>query len=399
MLPFLPGLAASRHHLNNTQRITLASFLAYFIMAGMLSPIGIVSGPMAEYFNEPVTEITAGFGWLTFGILAGAVAALAVLDRIRLGVLMVALYAAIALLLVSLGLHDRLALARIALGAVGTCCGLGLAGAALTISRTYESARRASMLVITDSSFSIGGFACSLIAAMLLARQVHWSGVYQFVALVAAAVTALALASRFPRAPGEISRAAAEPAGHWPAAVWLCILALFLYTLGQSSILLWIPNYATSVLDIAPGQAGRIVSRYWAGMFVAQLFVSWWVVRAGVRRILWLAAGGCTLASMPMWLLSSAGGLEWMALAWGFLNLALLKIVLSFGTQLVPVPTARLVSALLLGATLGTAVSPWLTSRVVEAAGNFRVLQFGTASFAIMSALLLLAVRLQRANR
>jgi len=385
--------------LNNTQRITLASFLAYFIMAGMLSPIGIVSGPMAEHFGEPVTAITAGFGWLTFGILVGAILALIVLDWFRLGTLMVALYATIALLLVSLGLHDHLTLARLALGGVGICCGLGLAGAALTISRTYESARRASMLVITDSSFSIGGFICSLIASMLVARTFHWSGVYQFVALLAAAVTALALVSRFPQATADGGPDGGEQGGAWPAGVWLCIVSLFLYTLGQSSILLWIPNYASTVLDVAPEQAGRIVSRYWAGMFVAQLFVSWWVVRVGVRRILLLAAGGCTLASMPMWLLADIGSLEVMALAWGFLNLALLKVVLSFGTQLVARPTARLVSGLLFGATLGTAVSPWLTSRVVEAAGNFRVLQFGTASFITMTILLLLAARLHRAGR
>ena len=385
--------------MNNKQRITLASFLAYFIMAGMLSPIGIVSGPMAQHFGEPVTAITAGFGWLTFGILVGAILALVVLDWFRLGTLMVALYASIALLLVSLGLHDRLLLARLALGGVGVCCGLGLAGAALTISRTYDSTRRASMLVITDSSFSIGGFICSLIASMLVARAFHWSGVYQFVALLAAAVTALALVSRFPQAQGDDTPGRAGQGGVWPTAVWLCIVSLFLYTLGQSSILLWIPNYASTVLDVSPDQAGRIVSRFWAGMFVAQLFVSWWVVRVGVRRILWLAAGGCTLASMPMWLLGDIDRLELAALAWGFLNLALLKVVLSFGTQLVAVPTARLVSALLLGATLGTAVSPWLTSRVVEAAGNFRVLQFGTASFTMMTILLLLAMRLRRANR
>ena len=392
-------IADRDHNLNNTQRITLASFLAYFIMAAMLSPIGIISGPMAEYFDEPVTAITAGFSWLTVGILVGAIAALFVLEWFRLKTLMLCLYACIVACLVSLTLHDQLALIRFALGCIGVCCGLGLAGAALTISRTYSAERRASMLVITDSSFSIGGFACSLVAAYLVAQGFHWSGVYQFVAVVAAIVMMLAATSGFPATyavsgPGDDSGTT-----RWPAGVWLCLVALLLYTLGQSAILLWIPNYAGTALGAAADEAGLIVSRFWSGMFLAQLLVSWWVTRVGVRRVLWLAAGGCTLMSIPMWMLCDVGRLQLMAFAWGFSNLALLKVVLSFGTQLVPVPTARLVSGLLLGATCGTAVSPWLTSQVVELGDNHRVLQFGTACFVTMSLLLLAATRLHRAHR
>ena len=58
--------------LNNKKRTTLASFLACFVMSGMLAPIGIISGPMSESFAQPVTEITARFGWLAFGILGRA---------------------------------------------------------------------------------------------------------------------------------------------------------------------------------------------------------------------------------------------------------------------------------------------------------------------------------------
>ena len=67
--------------------------------------------------------------------------------------------------------------------------------------------------------------------------------------------------------------------------------------------------------------------------------------------------------------------------------------MLSFATQLVRVPTPRLVSSLLLGATLGTAVSPWVTSRIVEATSNYTILQFSTACYALLAVLLLIALR------
>ena len=62
--------------MNNRQRITLIAFLAYFVLSGMLAPIGIVSRPMAEFYGRPVADITSQFSWLTGGNFIGAVLAL-----------------------------------------------------------------------------------------------------------------------------------------------------------------------------------------------------------------------------------------------------------------------------------------------------------------------------------
>lgn len=367
-------------------------------MSGMLSPIGIISGPMADYFGRPITEITAGFSWLTLGILAGAVIALVVFDWLKLKRIMMALYGLITISLLSLTQHDDLSLALIALGLVGVCCGVGLAGAALTISRTYEAERRASMLVITDSSFSVAGIICSMAATFLIAREFHWAGTYQIVALVAVIIIALAAKSTFP-ATQTSAAAIAHKAAPWPLAVWLCVGALFLYTLGQYSILLWMPNYAETALGVPRAQSGQIVSQFWMGMFAAQLFVSWFVLKVGVRRIVLVSASGCTLFSAAMWMLVDIDTLLIMATVWGFANLALLKVVLSFTTQMVTVPSARLVAGILLGATMGTALSPWVTSQVVLVSDNYTVLLFGTGCFAVMTGLLVAATRLYQPNR
>jgi TsgA-like MFS transporter len=61
---------------------------------------------------------------------------------------------------------------------------------------------------------------------------------------------------------------------------------------------------------------------------------------------------------------------------------------------MVSVPSPRLVAGLLLGATTGTAVSPWLTSQVVVKSDNYAVLLFGTGCFAVMTGLLIVATRL-----
>jgi len=100
-----------------------------------------------------------------------------------------------------------------------------------------------------------------------------------------------------------------------------------------------------------------------------------------------------------MWIFVDIYTLLIMATVWGFANLALLKVVLSFTTQMVTVPTARLVAGILLGATLGTALSPWVTSQVVVISNNYVVLLFGTGCFAVMTGLLVVAIRLYQPDR
>jgi TsgA-like MFS transporter len=360
-------------------------------MSGMLAPMGILSGPMAAYFAQPVTEITTRFSWLTMGILVGAIIALVIFDWIRLKNLMLVVYSVIFASLVSLSFLEDLTYIGFALGLVGISCGIGLPGAALIISKMYQTKQRASMLVITDGCFSIAGIFCSWFAIFLLAREYHWSGVYQFVAAVAAIIIALSAVSTFPETSTDETDT--QKSVSWPVGVWLCLFALFLYTLGQWSILLWLPNYVETSLSVPRDQAGQLVSQFWTGMFAAQLFVAWWVMKIGVRRLAVIAATTTTLLSVPIWLYREIDGLIILATIMGFANLGLLKIVLSFATQMVRIPTARLVSSLLLGATMGTAIAPWVTSQIVTATNNHFILQFGTGCYLVMSVLLLLASR------
>ena len=363
-------------------------------MSGMLAPMGIISGAMSEHFGQPVTEITARFGWLTIGILIGAITALFIFDWIRLRKLLIMVYGIILTCLVSLIFLTNMTQIGVAIGLVGISCGIGLPGAALVISRTYETEVRASMLVITDGSFSVAGIVCSWIAIFLIAQEYHWSGVYQFVALITVLIVILSSMSTFPATDAE-DHETSEPE-KWPLPVWLCIVGLFLYTLGQWAFLLWLPNYAETELGATREQAGQLVSQFWAGMFAAQIFVAWWVLKIGVRRLVLIAAVSTSLFSIPLWLHGDIDVLIILATVWGFANLGLLKVVLSFATQMLRRPTARLVSSLLLGATIGTGISPWVTSQIVTATNTHFVLQFGTACYVALTILLLSARRLYR---
>jgi TsgA-like MFS transporter len=158
--------------------------------------------------------------------------------------------------------------------------------------------------------------------------------------------------------------------------------------------LLWLPTYAETELGATRELAGLLASQFWTGMFAAQIFVAWWVLKVGVRRLVLIVGVTTSLFSIPLWANDNIENLFYLAALWGFANLSLLKIVLSFATQILRQPTARLVSSLLLGATIGTAISPWITSKIVTATSTHFVLQFGTACYVALAVLLLIASRM-----
>jgi TsgA-like MFS transporter len=394
----------------NRVSVTLACFLAYCVMSGMLAPIGVVLPPLAEQLGIPVPAAGALFSWLTVGILVGSGLALVVFDLLSLRAAMLLIYIAIAGSLLLLRFSESAWLLRLALGVVGAGCGIGLAGAASGIALLFEGERRASMLVVTDGFFSGAGAACSAVAVLFVAAGLHWASSYLLVGGVAVIIVLLAATAHFPTS--EAARVAPvdgeedveesgkgglpAPVPRWPAPVWLCIAALFLYTLGQNSMLWWLPSHLEGTLPMSREAAGSVVSRYWTGMFCGQLLVAWWVLHLGARRMLLASIFGTLLGSLPLWTVTVPTWLPWLAFAWGLANFGLLKVTIAFASEAVPLPTPRLIAALLFGATLGTAVSPVVTSAVVAAGDELTVLRFSSLCYLFLAGLVLLARRLAR---
>ena len=171
--------------MSNLIRVTLISFLAYAVMSGMLAQIGILIGPISQHFGEETTIVSNQFSWLTVGILVGSVISLFIFDYVRIKTLNLLVFTAITLAIVGFYAVDLYWVNSILLGIIGTGCGIALPAAAIVISRVYTPARRATMLVITDASFSLSGTFCTALVVVYLANGLHWSSGYSTVAALA----------------------------------------------------------------------------------------------------------------------------------------------------------------------------------------------------------------------
>ena len=154
--------------MSNLIRVTLISFLAYAVMSGMLAQIGILIGPISQHFGKETTIVSNQFSWLTVGILVGSVISLFIFDHVKIKTLNLLVFTAIILAIVGFYTVDLYWVNSILLGIIGTGCGIALPAAAIVISRVYTPERRATMLVITDASFSLSGTFCTALVVVYL---------------------------------------------------------------------------------------------------------------------------------------------------------------------------------------------------------------------------------------
>ena len=375
----------------NLIRITLTSFLAYAVMSGMLAQIGILISPISDHFDKAPTEVSNQFSWLTLGILVGSVISLFIFDYVKIKTLNLLVFAIIAISISGFYLIDIYSANSILFGVIGAGCGIALPAAAIVISRVYTPERRATMLVITDASFSLSGTLCTALVVIYLAQGYHWSFGYSTVAIIALITFGITLVSTYPEVLQEERQNIGQELSSWPKGVYLCMLALLVYLVGQNFILIWLPSYAQAAIGMEASAAGGLISNFWAGMLAGQLIAAAILIKASTRSITLLAAILAAFATTPLWLLESVEYLPYLSFIWGFVTSGLLKLILSLATEMVSVPSPRLVSVLLMAATTGTAISPGVSSMLVEATAPVTALQVGSGCFFLVIFLVLLA--------
>lgn len=356
--------------------LALACFLAYAIVSGMLTQIGVVSGPMAAHFDVPLTAAGARLGFLGTGILFGTLASLVVFETLSLRQAFLLCYATAALALVAGAAADRFELLPWSFLVAGAGAGLGLCAAAVCLSLLFEARHRATALLVTDLCFALTGTLMPLLAATLIGGGARWDASYLVVAGSAGLVFLLALGVRFPPTAREASITLTDDRP--PPAAWLCGGALFLFLLGQASLQLWLPTWLETRFASDLDGGANAVSRYWTGMALGQATLVVLLRFAPLRSWLVGTLALSVLASAAVWLAPDAGTVALAMLGLGLVNAGVLKLTIAGAAELVRHPQ-RVVSALLAASALGTALGPFLSSTLVEASVPIRALQLTTA--------------------
>ncbi len=383
----------------NHIRITLSSFLAYFVMSSVITPLGMVTQPIAEHYGTTVTTATAMFSYLTTGILGGTFLAMFVYAVLSLRA--VTLLASVILIasMLSAWLIDLFSLLPVLLALIGATSGLLLSAAIVVLTHAYSERSRAPALLVTDSFYSGAGVISGWTSGWLIERGYHWGSTYALAIIATGLLMVIALLSSYPSGRSETPKSGTGYSrGRWPPGVFVVAAALFVYILSFVFIYSWVPNYAAEAMQSSPEQGGTLVSRFFLGLFVGQVAMFALVFRIDIR---WLISGTACLAALAscgLWLAGDYKGLLFWMFALGFLSGGLLKTLITYGTMMVSNPSPRLVSFFIFSPAFGTSLGPAVSALIVDAWGIRAILIALTAGYAIMAALVLGAVVLKSSS-
>ena len=391
-------------------RLTLIAFLSYMIMSGLLTQAGVILNAIAAQLDMSAARTVSIFSWLTGGALIGTLLSMYLYTRFSVRRLLITTYSVLLLLGLALPFLTGAGystLAAVFLG-LGVCCGCGLSGGAVIISRIYRAQRRASAFIATDCAFSAAGFIFPTLAGWLLVKELDWTLSYLAVASLAIVILLLAATTAFPDPHQAASTAGNDiPAPERETALMqfkriltprvVCFaIGVCLYLIAQTTFLTWAPNYLMAYFDAQPEVAGQVVSNYW-GFSIFGLLTSVVLVNFIPTRIMLLVVSGIAIACTTAFLLiESVETFLTLGLAFGLLTTCIYKIAISVGTQQIADSPPMLVTLMLFSGSIGSTLAPVVSGLVVDSSDEKGALMLALAGFVTMLVLFISAMLLER---
>ena len=391
-------------------RLTLIAFLSYMIMSGLLTQAGVILNAIAAQLDMSAARTVSIFSWLTGGALIGTLLSMYLYTRFSVRRLLITTYSVLLLLGLALPFLTGAGystLAAVFLG-LGVCCGCGLSGGAVIISRIYRAQRRASAFIATDCAFSAAGFIFPTLAGWLLVKELDWTLSYLAVASLAVIILILAATSAFPEPHRSTSTSGNdEPAPERETALMqfkriftprvVCFaIGVCLYLIAQTTFLTWATNYLMAYFDAQPEVAGQVVSNYW-GFSIFGLLTSVVLVNFIPTRIMLLVVSGIAIACTTAFLLiESVETFLTLGLAFGLLTTCIYKIAISVGTQQIADSPPMLVTLMLFSGSIGSTLAPVVSGLVVDSSDEKGALMLALAGFVTMLVLFISAMLLER---
>ncbi|CAI2492158.1 MFS transporter TsgA [Serratia liquefaciens] len=365
------------------------SFMTYMVMAGLLTQIGIVIKPMSVYLGIGITDAAAMFSYLTGGTLLGTFISMAVYSRFEIRHILRITYAIFLIVLAALVFLDVRNPFVVSgyLFILGTCCGTGLSGGAVLISKVFNENKRASAFIATDCAFSASGFIFPSMATMIVAANMQWTTAYGLAGVIAALVFISTFVLRYPKEDLAESRDGDANANNrgfnfreiMTPRVVLMGFALCVYLFAQSTFLTWSPSYLQQAFGLSAAQSGAAVGNYWGPSVFGLITAAVLVNRIPARKMLVAVSLIAIVLTFYLSMTPSPKVFLTLTLGFGFLTSCVYKLGISVGSQQVKNSPAVLVTFLLTCGTVGSTVSPALSAAIVE--------RFGVASAMLMTAL------------
>jgi FHS family glucose/mannose:H+ symporter-like MFS transporter len=263
----------------------------FLLIGALLAIYGPILGPLSRRFDVALPTAGLVVSAHFCGALVGAVAAMAVIERVPARLAMTASLGLLALGCAGVAAAPSWALLLAAVGVVG----VGFGGLDLGLNQLLtHSGRSPARLNLLNAQFGIGAVAGPLLVAV--AGEGSWRGLY---AAAAGVAVVLGLGMRglsgrlgAPAAPAAAAGRASRSG--WSPLVALFVVAFVLYVGAEVGVGGWMPTHLEQI-GYGSAAAATLTSGFWCALAVGRLLVAPVAVRVPARVIVLAAISAASL--------------------------------------------------------------------------------------------------------
>lgn len=352
--------------MTNNIRLTVICLLANIIAAGFVVPMGILSGPIANEFNVELTSITKQFSLLTGSYFIGSLVAFFILDYVTTRLALILYSLIIVTSAVILYFFNSPVMFPIIISIIGLTAGITLCVAGTIISKIWSSKRQQVVFLSQDAAFSFGGAVFPIVIVALLFRNYHWTIGYLLVASLALIVLFLTLSSKFDFEQGQKHAKKTESTTEWNFRIIIIGICMFMSFIGKYIVMIWLPTYMETTLSATATESGEVISRIFACGLIGALIGTVVVSRIKLSQFIGLMIFIGFVSSVYFTSAQTIGMIKLTATAFGLVTAVLWNAFAAYAISFVETPTHKHVSYIFFCGGLATAVTPFLSSLVVD---------------------------------
>ncbi|XBC43273.1 MAG: MFS transporter TsgA [Buchnera aphidicola (Meitanaphis flavogallis)] len=348
----------------NVFGLTCISFCSYALTGALIIVTGIILGNVSEYFKVSITSMSNTFTFLNAGVLIAIFLNSWLMSTITLKKQLIIGFILMIIAIWILIFHHTLTLFSLSIFIFGIVSGVTMSIGTFLITHLYAGNNRASILLLTDSCFSMSGIIFPIISTLLISNHITWYWIYPVIGILYIIIFILTINLKFPILNPEIKKY--PKIEKWNISICYLSISALLYILGQLSFISWIPEYVIKSIHLNITQAGTLVSNFWMSYMIGMWTFSFILKYFDLKNIIIYLTGITTLLICIFNNIQSYILLKCVIVLIGFVSSAIYTIIITLASQQTKTPSPKIINFILTSGTIGTLLTFVVTGPVVQ---------------------------------
>lgn len=327
-------------------------------------------GNISNYFHLSISQMSNIFTFLNAGILVSIFINSWLIEIISLKKQLIFSFILTIIAVIGIVLCNSIFLFSINMFILGLVSGITMSIGTFIITHLYSGSKRGSLLLLTDSFFSMSGMIFPIVTAYLLEKKIIWYWSYICIGAIYLLIFLLTINSSFEKFKTN-TKNSKETKEKWNFNVFLLSISALLYILGQLGFISWVPQYATEIMNIDIKKTGSLVSGFWMSYMLGMWFFSFIIKFFNLYRMFIFLTSMSTILMYCFIKSENFLNQQYIIISLGFFSSAIYTIIITLASLQTKHPSPKLINLILLFGTIGTFLTFIITSPIVEAKGLY----------------------------